>query len=177
MINAGRWLPRRNQMTRLATITGREMGVVLASSLHSVVTAEAVARDAVVVEIRRPPGIGRVAALTSVVTRDVIGTLPAGNRAVVAREASARYLRVVHARDRLPSRNAMAGFARIARRDVTGVFSGCPRAVVAGKTVSSDARMIEGSRTPSRTFVAGLAACRRRNVSGRFALGLNIVVA
>ena len=153
------------------------MSVVLPARLYPVVAAEAVTRHTVVVEIRRPPGVGRMATLAAIVTCNVVRTLSASDRAVVAGKARARDLRMIDPRGRLPRRHTMAGFTRIARSDVSRILPGCACAVVAREAIPSDARMIERCRSPCGALVAGLAACRRRDVSRRLSLRLNVVVA
>lgn len=110
--------------------------------------AEAIAADPVVIEVGRRPRIRRVARLAVVVARNVICTLTCRDRAVVAGEASAAYLRVVHPNGRLPGCRRMARFAGVRRGDVRSVLAGRLGTVVTTDAIAGDTAMREASRCP-----------------------------
>ena len=113
-----------------------------------------------------------------VVARDVARVLAQGQRAVVAREAGADHLCVIHLRRRLPACGRMTGLAGVARRQVTGVLARRVGAVVAAEAVAGDAVVAEpGGRLPRHRAVAHAALGRRGDVRRRFAGGLDVVVA
>lgn len=116
-------------------------------------TAEAISRDAIMVEVGRGPPIRRVANLTGVARRDVSGILASGGRAVVTAEAVVRDARMVEGGCGGPSPIRMAEFALVAGDDMRGVLSGRGRTVVARETVRRDRAVVEPCIVPSKRAV------------------------
>jgi mRNA-degrading endonuclease toxin of MazEF toxin-antitoxin module len=75
-------------------------------------------RYAVVVQADWGKGVGRMTGTAVVVARDVSRVLAHGFDAVVATEAGASYLQVIHANDRQEVVLGVAGFAVVLREDV-----------------------------------------------------------
>jgi len=126
--------------------------------------ADAVGRDACVVEPRRCPRGRGVAVIALGRRQDVICALARRDRTVVAGRANPLDLSMVHLDHRLPCRGRVAGFARGTRLDVGGVLACGLRAVVAARAVPGNARVVEACGSPGRGHMAGAAIRRCRHV-------------
>ena len=76
-------------------------------------------RDAVVVQASRGKCVGRMARIAVVVARDVSGSFALGFHAVVATEAGASDLQVIHTNDWQEVVLSVAGLAVVLRQDVS----------------------------------------------------------
>ena len=89
--------------------------------------------------------------------------------AVVTTAASAKHLRVIHSRRRIPRDGAVAGIAGIAGCNVGHRFAGRGGAVVAAHTIARHIAVIEVRRGPRRRGVANTTVATGRNMSSRLA--------
>ena len=89
-------------MAILTYIAGRYVIQIFSGCVCAVVTTSAIPRDTCVIEICRHPGIGGVAGIAIVTAAYVRRVLACRNVVVVTGVASAKDLRMVHHRCRLP---------------------------------------------------------------------------
>lgn len=139
--------------------------------------AETVARDVVVVEIRRQPTVGRMAIVTGVAAIDMVGILASRGRAVVTARAGSEDLEVIHSAYRRKSRRRVAILADTSRRNVRRGFPRRTRAVMTAHAVRRNAEVIEKHREPTGSDMAGIALCLSNRVIGRLPDALHVVVA
>lgn len=108
-----------------------------------------------------------MAGLATVGRGYVRGRLASGGRAVMAGEASARHLRVIHVGCRLPAAGVVAVGAQRARGDVRDILAGGNSTVVAGGTSTGHLRVIHAAgRFERRGYMATLAGIAGRDVRG-----------
>ena len=113
VINCGRRSPQRTVVAVLADIGRRDMQWTLAGGGGAIVTTDAVARDAGVIEGGRQPGHRCVAVITGIATADMGRVFARGNDAIVAGAAGADDLGVVDPVGRNPDDVVMAVLAHI----------------------------------------------------------------
>ena len=147
-------------MTIFTEVAGRDVRGRLARSGHAVMTTAAVADNANVIKVCGHPTSRRMAVVTGVATRHMRRRLAGSGYAIVAGATGANDLGVINHGGRQPRDHAVAVFANGSGLDVSWVFAGCVRAVVAARTVACDVDVIEIRRNPIRgrmTVVAGFA--------------------
>ena len=152
-------------VTVLAHIRRQRMRRPLAGRIRAVVTADAVAGDRCVIEVRRYPGHGRMAVVAVVTTRDVCRILARRNRAVVTREASADYLCVVDDISRLPHDVVMAILTHVGRKNMRRSLASRIDAVVTTDAIAHDVDVIEVRGNPGGRRMAIVAVVATRDVS------------
>lgn len=155
-------------MTRLATVAGAGMSLVLALRVDSVVTTEAVASHFGVINTARRPAVGGMTITTVVAAGDVVGFFTFGNHAVMASGARAVDLAVIHLGDIAPTAWHMARFTDVAAGDVAIVFALRLRAVVTTAAIGADTAVIKLARRPIDGVVTGLAVVARSDVVDLF---------
>lgn len=162
MVHGVRRRPGIAVVAVLADICRLQVRYGLTSSFHSVVTAHAVADDADMVEVGRPPGIGRVAVITGIAAVDMGRVLARGRDAVVARTACSKDLSVIDHENRREDVGVMAVLAYVRGLNVRLVLARGLDTVVAIDAVAGDAHMIEIRWYPTGRCVAvvtGIATC------------------
>ena len=107
----------------------------------------------------------------------MIGWLAGGNVAVVAGDAGALHLCVIHCGGRIPCSSVVTVLAQIAGGNVSGILARCTAAIVTIDTVAGDAGMTELRRYPCRGGVAGFTGVAADDVIDRLARGLHAIVA
>lgn len=122
------------------------MRQVLARGSGAVVAADAVARNADVIEGGRQPGHCRVAVVTGITTGDMCRVFAGRGSAVVTGTAAADDLRVIDSISRRPNDVVMAIFADIAGLHVGRTLAGCLRTIVTINTIAGDVDVIEVCR-------------------------------
>jgi len=147
------------------------VGWVLADRFRTVVTANTIAGDIDVIEIRRQPADRAVTVVAGVAAAYVSRVLTRCSNAIVTGTAGTNDLCVVDSDNRHPNGRAMAVLAYIGCLNMCLVLAGCFNAIVAADAVTRDAYMIKICRDPAScpvTVVAGVAAGDvRRMLSGR----------
>ena len=135
----------------LADVRRIDMRGVLAGCVGTVMAADAVVRNVDVVEVRRNPGVRRMAVVAVVATRQVRRVLAFGSVAIVAGEACTDHLRVIHQVGRCECHDVMAVFTNDCAIDVRSVLPDCLDAIMTAGAVASDAGVIEiGGRPRGR---------------------------
>ena len=99
----------------LTHVAGLNVCKVLARSVNSVVTIDAIVRDIGVIEIGWQPADSGVAIIAVVAALDVILVLAGRRRAVMAGAASAQHLCVIDGKAWRPNVRGMAVLAHICR--------------------------------------------------------------
>ena len=125
-----------------------------ADSIDSVVAADAIAGDVVVIEVCGHPGNARMAVVACVPAIYMVCRLAIDYRVVVAAHADTENLCVINDGNRRKSRRRMAVFAEVRRSNVSNVLTGCAYAIVAADAAPDDSEMIEEDRKPSGRSVA-----------------------
>lgn len=142
---------RRERHHVVAVLANRgriDVRSVLTDSLNSVVAAEAIGRDAGVIEVRRCPRGCRMAIVAIVTAGDMRRVFARCRGAVVAGRAGANDVCVIDGPDRLPGRGTMTVLADVRCVYVARVFSGNVYIVVATKAVPADVGVVEDGWNP-----------------------------
>ena len=127
----------------LANIGRLNVCLVLAGCIHPVVTAHAITGDVDVVKIRRQPGDRAMAVVAIVATGDVRRVLASGNNAIMAAAAISQDLGVIDCQNRCKHCRAMAVLTNIGCLYVSGILTGCQRAVVTADAIIGIGCVIE----------------------------------
>ena len=169
--------PEHIVVTILANIGCVDMSWVLTGGACAVMTADAVARDIGVIEVRRNPGRGCVAVIAVVAACDVQQVFATCCRAVVAGHAGTNYMRMIDRVGRRPERVVVAVLANVACIDMRWVLARRNAAVVARRTRAEYLRVVDKiGRRPDDAIVAALAYVSRIDVREVFAGNLRVVV-
>ncbi len=118
----------------------------LARGLDAVMAAGTIAGDAQVIEVRRQPGGGAVAVITSIATRDMRCVFAGRNDAIVAGTTATDHLRVIDTDHGLPQVGAVAIFTDGARLNMCRTLARGLDAVMAAGTIAGDAQVIKVRR-------------------------------
>jgi len=124
VVDSRRWRPYRRAMTRLAGIRSRDMIFRFARVGRAVVAADAVTRNARVIEQCRAPRIGVMAGFATVICRYMIGRFTSGGTAVVTTETIAGNAGVIEMRSG-PKTGVVADLAIVARLNMTDRLTTC----------------------------------------------------
>ena len=161
MVNEIRGRPDSRVVTVFTHIGGLYVCQTLAGGCSTVVAADAIARDAHMVEVRRPPANRRVTIVTRIAAVYVRRVFSCGYEAVMAGAADAHHLRVVNGKDGRKHVGVVTVFTNIAGLYVGQAFAGSVGAIMTVDTIASDVDVIEIRRQPANrrmTVVAGVAA-------------------
>ena len=102
MIDEVRGRERHDVVAVLANVSRVDVGWVLPDRLGAVMTAEAIARNGGVIEVRWRPRSSRVAVVAVIATRNVRRVLAFGDRAVVAARTGTDHMCVINGPGRVP---------------------------------------------------------------------------
>ena len=178
MVDKIGWRPDDTIVAALACVGRIDVRQAFACNLRIVVTANAVVGDASVIERRRNPRVRRMTIIAGITARKMRRVFTGGCCAVVAGEAGADDLRVIHGVGRVPDDIVVAILADIGGVDMCQALAGGIGAVMTIDAVACDIGMIEVGRNPRRgrmAIVAGVAAgdvscmlarCRRPIMAG-----------
>lgn len=138
----------------------------LASLVDAVVTANAVAGDIHVVEVRRYPRDSRMTVIAIIATRDVHRVFACSFDAVMARDTGTEYVQVVDRNRGRPCSIAVAILTYVCSQYVGGILAGGVRTIVAVETAIEDVGMIKICRNPCNGRMAVVAGFAALNVRG-----------
>ncbi len=169
------WRPDSWCMTVFADVGRKSMLWVFAGCYRAVVTAEAIASDIGVIEIRGQPRDGSVAVVAGVAARNMGRRFASSNIAVVAGLTGPNDMGVVHHGRRCPEVHTMAVFAYSGGLYVRDVLARRIGAVMAAGTVSRDGRVVEVRWRPPDGRVAIVTVVATGEV-GRMLAGGGIAV-
>jgi len=156
--------PCRVAVAVLTRIGAQNMLRMLAGRRGAIVAAGAIARHIGVIEVRRHPAIGSMAALAITSTLDMLWMLAHCCRAVVTAAASADDLRMINPNHRCPCRVAVAVFADIGAQHMLRVFTGRRGAIMAADAIACYIRVIEVRRHPAIGGMTSLAVVAARDM-------------
>lgn len=146
VIDPGHGNPTGDGVTILAAVVGRHVFGVLTAGLSSVMTTDAVTRDAgVIIGCRRPACRG-VAVGADIATGDMVRSLALRHGTVVAARTGTEDLGMIDLGRWNPLRVAMAILTDVAASNVGIVLAGGRRSVMAGRTVRRHVSVIEIGR-------------------------------
>ena len=134
---------------------------ILARRVGAVVTANAIARDVDVIEVRRQPGDGTVTVIAIVAAGYVRRILASRRDAIVTTATVSDDLGVIDREHRHEYGGRMTVFTNIRRLHVRRVLAGGKRAVVTANAIAGIRRVIECRWQPAccrMTVIAGVAA-------------------
>jgi len=169
MIDASSWGPRRNGMAILADVGRQNVILIFTGRVCTVVTANAIAGDIRMIEIRRHPRHGRVAIIAVVSAGNMRWVLACRDGAVMTGYASTDNLRVINYHNRLKERCAVAIFTDVAGQHVILIFPNRVRTIVTTNAIARVIRMIKGCRYPAVGRMAGIAVVAARDMGRVFA--------
>ena len=135
--------------------------------------------DAVVVELCRAPGLGRVAGTTLFSRGDMSGAFASGCDTVMAGVTGTENLCVIDTDRRFPGDGIVTGVTAVCGRDMSGRFSGrqCLQSAVAAGTGADCLGMVEKrNRSEGRCGMAGFADVSGVVVGGGFSDSADIIV-
>ncbi len=167
----------RYVMAVLADVARCYVSGRLTDGIDTVMAADAIACDVVVIEVGRQPRQCRVAVVTRVAARDMVRRFPGDNRVVVAARAGSNDLQVIDLHGRRESHDRVTVFAYIGCSDVIRRLADRVDAIVAVEAVARNVVVIEVGRSERDGRVAVLAIVSARYVSGVLAECGNAVVA
>ena len=159
----------------LADVGRVDMRRVLAHRVGAVMAAHAVVRDVGVVKVGRYPGIRCMTIVAVIAARYVRRILTFGRDPIVAGEAGADHLCVIHHVGRRKGHVVVAVLTDIGRIDMRRVLAHCFDAVVAAHAVVRDVGVVKVGRCPRDGRVAIVAVIATRNV-GRVLAGRGTAV-
>ncbi len=146
VVDGERGYPRVRIMAVLADVTGLNMSRILASRIHTIVAAEAIAGNVHVVEVGRQPARRRMAVVAIVAARDVCRMFAGRRHAVVAGAAGSEHLGVIDGKHWREYVRRMTVFTDIGRLHVRRALARCFHAVVTAEAIAGDVHMIEVGR-------------------------------
>ena len=133
-------------MAVLANIGRLYVGRSLAGRLGAVVTVNAITADVDMIEVRRNPGLGSVAVITSNTTVDVGRVFAGRNGAIVAGTTTTDDLGVVDRGCRNPKRTIVAVFTNVGRLYMGWTLARGGGAIVTANAVVRDTGVFEAGR-------------------------------
>ena len=143
MVDSHNGRPQIRRVAVLADISRQDVCLAFTSRLCAVVTADTVAGDVDVIEVRRQPADRAVTIVAGVAAVDVRRVLARGDAAVVAGITAADDVRVIDRHHGLPHIRRVAVFANIAGQNMRQVLAGRIRAVMAAGAVTGDIHVIK----------------------------------
>jgi len=143
VINVSHWYPGNCGVTVLADVRGIDMRRVFASCIGAVVATDTAVGDVRMVEVRRDPGVRRMAVITVVAACNVCRVLANCRIAVMAGETGPDHLGVIHHIGGCERHYVVTVFTNIGGVKMCGVLPGRLGPVMAAKATAGDAGVIE----------------------------------
>jgi len=145
--------PLRNAMAVFAHTRRLNMVGLLARRVAAVVASTTTTRDIRVIEVCRHKGIGRMAGIATIATRQMRGVLADRNYVVMTGLTRTDNLCVIDSDYRLPKIWRMAFFAEVCRLNMLLAPAGRFIAVMAIETATDDAAVVKHGGDPCRRLV------------------------
>ena len=162
MVNRHHRRKHIGRMTVFAHISGLHMCRILARCIRAVMTANAIADNVDVIEIRRQPANGAMAIIAVVAAGDMRRVLAFSNDAVMTGATAANDLGMIDDYNGHKHRGAVTVFTDVRRLDVCRVLADRFRTVVAVDAIGGYQAVVEGRRQPASggmAIIAGVTAC------------------
>jgi len=170
MVNSVKRCKEHTVMAVLADVSCLNVPGILANGFDAVMTADAIARDIEMVEVRREPAIACMTVITSITTGNVCWMFARCDGAIVAGRADADDLGMVYRISRREKHAVMAVLADIAGLEMRRILANGIGAVVTAEAIASDIDVVEVCRDPAIgrvALVAGIPAAYMRRVLAR----------
>jgi len=171
MVNSVKRCEEHTVMAILADVSCLNVPGILANGFDAVMTADAIARDIEMVEVRREPAIACMTVITSITTGDVCWMFSRGDGAIVAGRTDADNLGMVDRISRREDHTVMTVLADIACLNMRWMLADGVGAVMAAEAFTSDIEVIEVRRNPAIGRVAFVAGVTTGNMCWMFARG------
>lgn len=149
----------------------------LANGLDTVVTACAVARDRIVIEVGRCKRECRMAVVAGIAAHDMHGRLSDGRHVIVTADATSEHLGVIYRRYGRETDHRVAVLTGTRRQCMILRPADRLETVVTARAITGDAIVIEISRQPAKSRMTVVATLTARNMILRLADYRGVIVA